>query len=123
MRAEDDQGVARKLDCYAVTMNFGRQIGLQLAYRKFEGNDEVTYLMEPIKFRRIDPNESADAPTIMMDIQSAQSIMDNLWRCGLRPSEGSGSAGSLAATERHLEDMRLIVMNNLKITPPALKRL
>lgn len=40
--------------------------------------------------------------------------MDELWTCGLRPSEGTGSAGSLAATERHLKDMQVIAMGLLK---------
>lgn len=39
----------------------------------------------------------------------AQALMDRLWSAGLRPSEGSGSAGALAATERHLADMRKLV--------------
>jgi hypothetical protein len=46
---------------------------------------------------------------------AAQQLMDDLWRCGVRPTEGSGSAGSLAATERHLEDMRRIVHHKLGI--------
>lgn len=49
-----------------------------------------------------------------MENQTAQGLMDELWRCGLRPSEGSGSAGSLAATERHLKDMQTIAMGALK---------
>jgi hypothetical protein len=44
-----------------------------------------------------------------LSAESAQELMDDLWRCGLRPSEGGGSAGSLAATQRHLEDMRTLV--------------
>lgn len=36
----------------------------------------------------------------------AQHLMDRLWHCGLRPSEGTGSAGALAATQEHLKDMR-----------------
>jgi hypothetical protein len=38
--------------------------------------------------------------------------------CGIRTSEGSGSAGSLAATERHLADMRAIVANSLGVEMP-----
>lgn len=34
--------------------------------------------------------------------------MDELWRCGLRPSEGSGSAGSL-----RLPDNRVVVVIGL----------
>ncbi len=48
----------------------------------------------------------------------AQRMMDELWNCGLRPSEGSGSAGQLAAVERHLEDMRALAF---RIDPPKPK--
>jgi hypothetical protein len=45
----------------------------------------------------------------------AQRLMDELWHCGLRPSEGTGSAGSLKATQDHLQDMRKIVWKVLRI--------
>lgn len=54
-------------------------------------------------------------PFIRLGISEAQQLMDELWQCGLRPSEGSGSAGSLRATEKHLADMRLITMKKLNI--------
>lgn len=44
----------------------------------------------------------------------AQQLMDDLWRCGLRPTEGKGSAGQLTATEYHLEDMRKLVFKEKK---------
>jgi len=51
------------------------------------------------------------APTFSLSIDAAQILMDDLWNAGLRPTEGSGSAGALAATQRHLEDMRTLVFN------------
>jgi hypothetical protein len=48
-------------------------------------------------------------PTLCIDMTAAQVLMDDLWRAGLRPTEGSGSAGSLAATERHLKDLQKLV--------------
>ena len=48
-------------------------------------------------------------PSLRLTNLQAQALMDQLWQCGLRPTEGNGSAGSLAATERHLADMRAIV--------------
>jgi len=44
-----------------------------------------------------------------LDLSDAQMIVDELWNCGIRPSEGVGSAGQLAATQDHLQDMREIV--------------
>lgn len=48
-------------------------------------------------------------PTFSLTQGAAQILMDDLWNCGLRPTEGTGSAGSLAATQKHLEDMRTLV--------------
>jgi hypothetical protein len=69
---------------------------------------------EPLTLRDLAPGESIANPTMRLDNQEAQALIDELWRCGLRPSEGSGSAGSLAATERHLKDMQAIAMGLLR---------
>jgi hypothetical protein len=55
-----------------------------------------------------------DFPIGLSD-ESAQVLMDRLWDCGLRPSEGTGSAGSLRKTEDHLKDMRKIVSKILEV--------
>lgn len=56
-------------------------------------------------------------PFVEIDQQAAQQLMDELWNCGLRPSEGSGSAGQAAAMQRHLDDMKAIAFHALKIKP------
>jgi len=48
-------------------------------------------------------------PTVELRHDAAQELMDELWRIGLRPTEGTGSAGALAAVQRHLDDMRALV--------------
>ena len=53
-------------------------------------------------------------PCIRLETTEAQKLIDELWNCGLRPSEGTGSAGSLAATERHLKDMQRLVFKDFK---------
>lgn len=57
-------------------------------------------------------------PTVEIKDATAQLLMDDLWRAGLRPSEGTGSAGSLRATEKHLEDMRALAFDKLKVDKP-----
>jgi hypothetical protein len=49
------------------------------------------------------------APSFVLPTAAAQELIDGLWQAGLRPSEGTGSAGALAATQKHLEDMRRLV--------------
>jgi hypothetical protein len=43
-----------------------------------------------------------------------QSLMDELWKLGVRPSD-IGTAGHLAATQAHLSDMRAIVSKQLDV--------
>lgn len=44
-----------------------------------------------------------------MSNEDAQVLMDDLWNVGLRPTEGTGSAGAMAATQNHLKDLQRLV--------------
>lgn len=74
-------------------------------------------LGQPIVMKELSENEHGiiQQPTISISNESAQVLIDDLWHCGFRPSEGTGSAGSLKATETHLKDMRVIAFNQLDI--------
>ena len=65
---------------------------------------------EPVEANTYQP------PTVQMDEGQGQQLIDDLWSAGFRPTEGAGSAGALAATQRHLEDMRTIAFAALKPT-------
>lgn len=71
-------------------------------------------IAQPVIFTEMQPG-SYMPPALVLPTDDAQRLMDELWNCGLRPSEGSGSAGSLAATERHLADMRSMAFHALKV--------
>lgn len=66
-----------------------------------------------VNFTRLKEDEVAPAPTMSLNDTAAQQLMDELWRCGVRPRDGTGSAGSLAATEKHLADMRSVAFGLL----------
>lgn len=71
---------------------------------------------KPIEFALVDQADPYPRPpTMTLDSVAAQLLIDQLWNCGVRPSEGTGSAGSLAATERHLADMRAIAFKQMGI--------
>jgi hypothetical protein len=65
---------------------------------------------EPIVMKERNEGEIR-SPSFELQYEDAQTLMDDLWQAGLRPTEGSGSAGALAATQRHLEDMRTLVFS------------
>ncbi len=63
-----------------------------------------------------DPAVAPDPDYVLTD-SDAQVLMDDLWGAGVRPAEGSGSAGSLAATERHLKEVSALLQ---QVLPKAL---
>ena len=69
---------------------------------------------DPLEFTVVDPDdlESEVDPAVRLRVEEAQQLMDELWRAGVRPTEGAGSAGQMAATEKHLEDMRRLVFSS-----------
>lgn len=49
-------------------------------------------------------------PTLKLSYESARRLMDELWRCGIRPTE-EGTAGQIEAMAAHLQDMRKLVFD------------
>jgi hypothetical protein len=67
------------------------------------------FTAKPVEFEKCELYAADSEPYLQIPKANAQVLMDDLWDCGLRPSEGSGSAGQLAATQRHLEDCRKLL--------------
>jgi hypothetical protein len=81
--------------------------GIDLCIGREAGDGGFSY-GQPIVFKNDRPGLCPEA-TLHLEDQEAQMLMDQLWQVGFRPTEGSGSAGSLAATERHLKDLQKYV--------------
>ncbi|MFA6959936.1 MAG: hypothetical protein WC205_04195 [Opitutaceae bacterium] len=89
------------------------RLALYIRGRSHGGDDGVTRVRaQPVVFTAVTRETAGQvemSPTMMLSPEDGQALMDELWCAGLRPTEGTGSAGSLAATERHLADMRALV--------------
>lgn len=84
-------------------------VALRLALHTLGPGGQSRWIARPVVMERINPNEGRmRVPLVNLSMGAAQQLMDELWTCGLRPTEGTGSAGSLAATQAHLADMRRI---------------
>jgi len=72
---------------------------------------------EPLKMSTMKdkPTNECLVSTCRIGNNAAQEIMDQLWQIGFRPSEGTGSASALAATQKHLDDMRKLVFNDKEV--------
>ena len=68
-------------------------------------------VVEPLAFKKVVEQGTVIEPTVRLDDGAAQQLMNELWKIGVRPTNGEGSVGQIGATERHLEDMRRLVFN------------
>lgn len=70
------------------------------------------FAAEPVAMKVWEPGTAPTQPMMYLHHSEAQdsmqSLMDQLWRLGVRPSD-IGTPGHLAATTKHLEDMRALV--------------
>jgi hypothetical protein len=76
-----------------------------------ERGDRVS-MAQPLLMDDFSP-ELIPQPAFTLTNDDAQVMIDELWRAGLRPTEGNGSAGAMAAQGKHLDDMRKIAFNGL----------
>ena len=75
--------------------------------------DGVPWCLRPLKVEDFEEARLGTMPesTFSIDATAAQVLMDDLWGCGIRPSEGASSAGAMLATQNHLKDMRRLVFS------------
>ena len=97
---------------YASTLDFY----LSRVLRDEDGRPHNRNQIAEVVFRDVEPGMHP-TPSFRFsertDGNAVQSLMDDLWFCGVRPTAGVGSAGQLSATERHLADMQKLVFEHL----------
>lgn len=83
-----------------------------LILQRVWGDGRRYAVAKPIEMATLEEGAYIVEPSLRLTREAAQQLMDNLWQCGLRPTEGAGSAGALAAVQEHLKDMRRLVFTN-----------
>lgn len=98
-------------------MRFGRRIQILMCEEDRNGN--VTAVVQgPFILKTLSTEEKEDrlcnddsSNILTLEPQAAEQLMDELWACGIRPSNGEGSTGQLAAVNSHLYDMKKLVFD------------
>lgn len=86
---------------------YSRNIGLFISQDR---NDGRRFFPKVVRWVEVPDNQAAQPEeAFRVTYTAAQEMMDGLWSCGIRPTEGAGSAGAMTATQKHLEDMRRLV--------------
>ena len=73
----------------------------------FEG--KVISLGKSVEMQKHEPGSYIADGTFELPARMAQSLINELWSLGLRPTEAKYPQGELNATKAHLEDMRTLV--------------
>ena len=63
-------------------------------------------VLTDLTFTEVQPQTALNQETIQLPGEVAQQLMDSLWDCGVRPSEGNGSAGAMKAAQDHIKDLQ-----------------
>ena len=87
---------------------WGGFMGLNMYGCQMNG-DKILGVVSNIELQTREDDCYEPDPMCKLNPNAAQVLMDDLWDCGVRPSEGTGSAGSFAAQGKHLDDMRKLV--------------
>ncbi len=90
--------------------------GIELLVEGYDIHAKKRFVLES-SYKEVNRYERLE-PSFTMDPKRAQELMDSLWASGLRPTEGAGTAGAMAATQRHLGDLRQILFETLGIEKP-----
>jgi hypothetical protein len=110
-----EYGIEQKVRARRGDFNLGEDcIEIHLYQRRNNSQCKGTFVPKPIEMEKLETNAFI-SPFFKMEPHEAQKLMDDLWDCGLRPSEGTGSAGALKAVQNHLADIKTIAFHALKI--------
>lgn len=110
INGKDDIGRAT-FDIYRAPSAFGYELRIgAYALQTFPNGDRgyggrVTHLARPIEFGELPANRLASG-CIGLNNEELQELMDALWSCGIRPSNGEGNVGQIGAMRQHLADMK-----------------
>lgn len=101
------------LDIIARRRDFNREIEFLFSHKAFDG--ELISVGQPLVFTTQERTALIPEPTFSLQPEDAQKLMDELWNCGVRPTEGNGSAGAFAAVQQHRDDLRKLLFHTLKV--------
>lgn len=76
-------------------------------WERLHTGGEKFFLGRELEYVEHDPSVASayTPPTIVMERDEMQELADALWRVGIRPTEGAGSAGAMAQAQKHIDTL------------------
>lgn len=95
-------------DHILVIPEFSHYSGLLSLHLVKKVADRNMAVAEAMTFRVYEPGEQTNPAPVQLTHSEAQELIDRLWACGLRPTEGKGTAGLIEAMKEHIGDLRKV---------------
>lgn len=92
---------------------FWNGLGLYLVVDNYDDAGQFVRTMfteEGPKEINTDSIETYPRP-FMLTLAAGQELMDKLYQCGIRPTEGAGTAGSMAQAQEHIKGLQKQIEN------------
>lgn len=88
-----------------IQLRVEKSIGYQSIVGLIRSGDGRAYMTD-ITFTKMQEGVTVpDASMFRLDDEQAQALMDDLWTCGVRPTDGAGSAGAMAQAQEHIGNL------------------
>ena len=114
----------RNTQFFAERVSFGRSVRLHISHPDLMNVDGVV-IVQPVTLKTMSAHDASlesHPPALEMRAEAAQTLMDELYRAGFRPSAGEISGDERAALKAHLADMRILTAHVTKAPRPAPRR-
>lgn len=78
----------------------------------FERNNDGLHVADPVTIRRVEQEGVTFPPTLQLSSNAAQTLLDDLWVAGLRPTDYHDTRGEVTAMRAHIADLQRIVFRS-----------
>lgn len=75
---------------------------IEVAFYRRVGREDFVVAPMRMEMRPIDPTSVKEEPSLSLPLEMAQDLLQALWNEGLRPADGEGSSGQVAALKNHI---------------------
>jgi hypothetical protein len=101
-------------EIYVQDQPWALNLGVWLVHRNEDGRK---FIAPPVVFVQMEEGVQT-APSLTLDHEAAQDLMNRLWQMGIRPRDGEGTMAHVGAMKEHIADLRKVAFSHHDTSVP-----